>query len=189
VNVRGEVHAYLVPEDYRRLRLEALARGVSLSRCAGECLAEYFALRQQMATAFEAPDQAGTLTPPRVIHVLLAQTEQRLVATLERYGDELVAVRAELAAVLAMLDRSQFTYLCYTPEMPPAARDKAYASGQRRFAAWRGAVARLLKASGLPVPWPLAAPEGASGRAPSGSYGAASGTPEAGPLPPAPGEV
>ena len=39
------VHAYLAPEDYRRLRLEALARGVSLSRCAGDCLAEYFALR------------------------------------------------------------------------------------------------------------------------------------------------
>jgi hypothetical protein len=129
VNVRGEVHAYLVPEDYRRLRLEALARGVSLSRCAGDCLAEYFALRQEMATAFETPDPAGTLTPPRVIHVLLAQTEQRLVATLERYGEDLTAVRAELAAVLAMLDRSHFTYLCYTPEMPPEARDRAYARG------------------------------------------------------------
>ena len=106
MNPRGEVHVYLVPEDYRRLRLEALARGVSLSRCAGDCLAEYFALRQEMAMAFETPHQAGRLTPPRVIHVLLAQTEQRLVATLERYGEDLTAARAELAAVLAMLDRS-----------------------------------------------------------------------------------
>ena len=59
MNVRGEVHAYLVPEDYRRLRLEALARGVSLSRCAADCLAEYFALRREMATALEAesPEQ------------------------------------------------------------------------------------------------------------------------------------
>jgi hypothetical protein len=95
VNSRGEVHAYLLPEHYRRLQLEASARGVSLSRCAGDCLAEYFALRQEMATAFEAPHQAETLAPPRVIHVLLAQTEQRLVATLERYGEDLTAVRAE----------------------------------------------------------------------------------------------
>jgi hypothetical protein len=29
MNVRGEVHVYLAPEDCRRLRLEALARGVS----------------------------------------------------------------------------------------------------------------------------------------------------------------
>ena len=99
MNTRGEVHVYLAPEDYRRLRLEALARGVSLSKCAGDCLAEYFALRQEMATAFETPDQVGPLAPPRVIHVLLAQTEQRLVATLELYGEDLTAVRAELAAV------------------------------------------------------------------------------------------
>jgi hypothetical protein len=184
VNVRGEVHAYLAPEDYRRLRLEALARGVSLSRCAGDCLAEYFALRQEMATAFEMPpDQAGTLTPPRVIHVLLAQTEQRLVATLERYGEDLTAARAELAAVLAMLDRSQFTYLCYTPEVSPDTRDRAYASGQHRFAAWRRAVARHLKASGRPVPWPLADSEGVGGRASSGSHAAASSGPEADPPP------
>jgi hypothetical protein len=154
----------------------------------GDCLAEYFALRQEMAMAFETPDQAGTLTPPRVIHVLLAQTEQRLVASLERYGEELVAVRGELAAVLTMLDRSQFTYLCYTPEVPPEARDRAYASGQQRFAARRGAVARLPKASGRSVPWPLADPEGTGGRASGGSQGTASGGPEAS-QPPRPGGI
>jgi hypothetical protein len=183
VNTRGEVHAYLVPEDYRRLRLEALARGVSLSKCAGDCLAEYFALRQEMATAFETPDQIGPLAPPRVIHVLLAQTEQRLVATLERYGEDLTAVRAELAAVLAMLDRSHFTCLCYTPEMPAEARDRAYASGKLRVAAWREAVARLLKASGRLVPWPLAGPEGTASPASGGPQGTAPGGPETGQRP------
>jgi len=46
-----------------------------------------------------------------------------------------------------MLDRSEFTYLCYTPEVPPEARDRAYANGQHRFASWRRAVARHLKAA------------------------------------------
>ena len=157
MNIRGEVHAYLAAEDYRRLRLEALARGVSLSRCAADCLAEYFALRQEMATALEAepPIPAVPLAPARVIHVLLAQTEQRLVATLERYGDDLTAARAELAAVLAMLDRSAFTSLCCTPEVPPAAQAQALMSGERRFAHWRRAVTRMLTASGRSVPWPL----------------------------------
>jgi hypothetical protein len=157
VNIRGEVHAYLAAEDYRRLRLEALARGVSLSRCAADCLAEYFALRQEMATALEAepPIPAVPLAPARVIHVLLAQTEQRLVATLERYGEDLTAVRAELAAVLVMLDRSAFTYLCCTPEVPPAAQARALISGERQFANWRRAVTRMLTASGRSVPWPL----------------------------------
>jgi hypothetical protein len=157
VNIRGEVHAYLAPEDYRRLRLEALARGVSLSRCAGDCLAEYFALRREMATALEAEtlEQLRTLAPSRVIHVLLAQTEQRLVATIERYGEALEAVRAELAAVLAMLDRSAFTCLYCTPEAPPTAQARALMSGERRFAHWRRAVTRMLTASGRSVPWPL----------------------------------
>ena len=67
--------------------------------------------------------------------------------TLDRYVDELVAMRGELAAVLAMLDHSEFMYLCHTPQVPAEARDRALASGQRRFANWRGAVARMLKAS------------------------------------------
>ena len=161
MNVRGEVHAYLAAEDYRRLRLEALARGVSLSRCAADCLAEYFALRQEMATALEAetPDQLRTLAPSRVIHVLLAQTEQRLVATLDRYADDLVAVRGEVAAVLAMLDRAQFLYLCHTPEVSPEARDQAFARAQQRWATWRRAVASMLQSIGQQVPWPLAAAE------------------------------
>jgi hypothetical protein len=68
VNVRREVHAYLAAEDYKRLPLEALARGVSLSRCAADCLAEYFALRREMATALEAEtsEQLGTLAPSRI---------------------------------------------------------------------------------------------------------------------------
>jgi len=83
VNSRGEVHAYLVPEVYRRLRLEASARGVSLSRCAGDCLAEYFSLRREMATAFEASDQAGALPPTRVIH---ATSNRPLSSCWKRYA-------------------------------------------------------------------------------------------------------
>jgi hypothetical protein len=147
VNVRGEVHAYLPPEHHRRLKLEAAARQVSLSQCVADCLGEYFALRQEMATALETPAQPGELSR-RVIHVLLAETEQRLVATFERYVDDLAVVRGGVDALLAMSDRA----------VPPAAQERALASGQRRFAHWRQAVARMLLASGRPVPWPLAEP-------------------------------
>ncbi len=177
---RGEVHAYLAPEDYRRLKREAAARGVSLSQCVAHCLAEYFALRHEMATAVETRDQPG-VPHQRVIHVLLAQTEERLVATLGRYATELVAVRDELAAVLAMLDRAQYVYFAHTPEVPPEARDRALASGQRRFGSWRRAVASVLSASGRTVPWPLAEAERAGDRTASGSPDASSDAPD---LPP-----
>ena len=86
-----------------------------------------------------------------------------------------------------MLDRSEFTYLCYTPEVPPEARDRAYASGQQRFVSWRRAVARNLKASGRPVPWPLVDSEAAGGQA-SSRAGAVSGNREAN-QPPRPGRA
>ena len=125
------------------------------------------------ATALEAeaPEERETLVPSRVIHVLLAQTEQRLVATLDRYSEDL---RGQVAAVLAMLDRAHFTYLCHTPEMPSEARDQAFARGQERWATWRRAVASMLKSIAQPVPWPLASEERReqprpAGSAPSGS--------------------
>jgi hypothetical protein len=116
-----------------------------------------------MATAVEARDQAGA-PHQRVIHVLLAQTEKRLVATLGRYGAELIALRDEVAAALAMLDRAQYVYFAHTPEVPPEARDRALASGQRRFASWRRAVAGVLSASGRSVP-----PFGTDGANPAAS--------------------
>jgi len=181
VNVRGEVHAYLAPEDYRRLKLEAASRGISLSQCVAHCLGEYFALRHEMATAIETRDPDAAPHQP-VIHVLLAQTEERLVATLGRYATELTALRDEVAAVLAVLDRAQYVYFAHTPEVPPEARDRALASGQRRFASWRRAVASVLSASGRTVPWPLAQAERAQDRAPNGSAGTASeAAPSAGP--------
>jgi hypothetical protein len=124
-----------------------------------------------MATAIETRDPGAAPYQP-VIHVLLAQTEERLVATLGRYATELIALRDEVAAVLAVLDRSQWVYFAHTPEVPPEARDRALASGQRRFTSWRRAVAALLRASGRTVPWPLADAERAEDRTASGSAGA-----------------
>jgi hypothetical protein len=186
VNVRGEVHAYLPPEHYRRLKLEAAARQVSLSLCVAQCLGEYFSLRQEMATALEAevPEQLETLAPSRVIHVLLAQTEQRLVATFERYMDDLVALRGSVDALLAMADCAAFLALGQTPDVPLPARDRMLASDPRRFAHWRQAVTRMLLASGRPVPWPLedhprASPHGG----PQGAARVASDNPGAPPQP------
>lgn len=101
--------------------------------------------------------------------MLLAETEQRLVATFERYVDDLAAVRGGVDALLAMSDRAEFLALCQTPEVPPAAQGRALASGQRRFAHWRQTVARMLLASGRPVPWSLAEPEPASNLVPKGA--------------------
>jgi hypothetical protein len=186
VNVRGEVHAYLAPEDYARRRLEAPARGVSLSRCAGDCLAEYFALRREMATAFETPDQAGTLTPSRVTHVLLAHTEQRLVATMERYGEDLTAARAEFGSGPGHARP-------FGVHVPLLHAGSAAGSSRPGLCERPAALRELAQGRGAqpegvrPVPWPLVDSEAAGGQA-SSRAGAVSGNREAN-QPPRPGRA
>jgi hypothetical protein len=118
-----------------------------------------------------------------VIHVLLAETEQRLVATFERYVDNLVALRGGVDALLAMADRAALLTLDQTSEVPPAARARVPSSSPRRFAHWRHAVTRMLQASGRPVPWPLADPEAGTHRGPQRAAMAVSNDPGTSPEP------
>ena len=60
VNVRGEVHAYLPPEHYRRLKLEAAARQVSLSRVSALLAAAEARPRDR-----QPPDAARRRASPR----------------------------------------------------------------------------------------------------------------------------
>ena len=83
MNVRGEVHAYLPPDHYRRLKLEAAARRVSLSQCVGDCLGEYFTLREEMATRSARRPTSPAIEPyPRVAARSNPRAPARLAASL-----------------------------------------------------------------------------------------------------------
>ena len=139
--MKHPVRTHLSAEEQERLGQEATTRGISISQCIRECLREYFALRAEVATAFDAPGRPGEPSTG-LIHTLLARTEGRLVATLERCTDAVGHVRADIHVVQSMLDRLAFLYLVHTPEVQKPQRDAALASGTQRHASWRRAVAR-----------------------------------------------
>src|SRR2546425_6003493 len=141
--MKQPIRTHLSAEDQERLGREATTRGISLSQCIRDCLREYFALRAEVATAFEAPGGAGEPPTTGLIHTLLARTEGRLVATLERCADAVGRVRADVHVVQSMLDRLVLLYLVHTPRVQTAQRDTALASGARRHASWRRAVGRM----------------------------------------------
>ena len=140
--MKQPIRTHLSAEDQERLGQEATTRGISISQCIRDCLREYFALRAEVATAFDAPEGAGE-RPTGLIHTLLAHTEGRLVATLERCADAVGRVRADVHVVQSMLDRLVLLYLVHTPRVQTAQRDTALASGARRHASWRRAVGRM----------------------------------------------
>ncbi len=138
---RRHVQAYLGAAEYWRLQREATARGATISKCTADCLREYFALRAELATAIETPGQAGEPHHGAIIHSLLAQSEERLVATLDRRTTE---VLGELQLIESMLDRLVQLYLAHTPEVPRELHAGAIASANRRYANYRQAVNDLL---------------------------------------------
>src|SRR2546427_12597914 len=102
--MKQPIRTHLSAEERERLGQEATARGISISQCLRECLGEYFALRAEVATAFETPGRPGE---PRtgLIHTLLARTEARLVGTLETCAEAVGRVRADVPGVQSMRDR------------------------------------------------------------------------------------
>ena len=134
---RRHVQTYIGVTDYARLQREAAARGATISKCAADCLREYFALRTELATALETPGEPGAPHQGVVIHSLLARSEERLVATLDRRSTEILR---ELRLVSSMLDRLVQLYLAHTPEVPPELCDGAIASANRRYASYQRAV-------------------------------------------------
>jgi len=95
--MKQPVRTHLSAEEQERLGQEATARGISISQCIRECLAEYFALRAEVATAFETPGRPGE---PRtgLIHTLLARTEARL-ARRSRHARRLSTVSARMSTL------------------------------------------------------------------------------------------
>ncbi len=134
---RRHVQTYLGLTDYGRLQREAAARAATISKCAADCLREYFALRAELTTALEMPGEPGDPHHGTIIHSLLARSEERLVATVDHRSTQILR---ELRRVGSMLDRLVQLYLTHTPEVPPEIRDDAIASANRRYASYQRAV-------------------------------------------------
>ncbi len=155
MNMRRHVQAYLGPMEYLRLKREAAARGTTISKCVADCLEEYFGLRAELATAVETPGQPGEPHRGGIIHSLLARSEERLVATLDRRATEL---REELRLLQAMLDYLVNVYLERTPELPAELQAGARVSANRQYANWRRAAADMQRSRGVEPSTGLAGP-------------------------------
>ena len=152
---RRHVQTYIAAAEYWRLQREAAARRATISKCTADCLREYFALRTELATAIETPGEPGEPHQGTVIHSLLARSEERLVATLDRRTAE---VLGELRRLSSMLDRLVLMYLIHTPEVPQELRDGAIASAKRRYTNYLHAVSDVLATQ------PLDGDEGGTGQ-------------------------
>lgn len=128
-----EARTYLGRELHSRVVAEMLARNrKTVSAIVREILSEYFAMREELATALGVGDgvEAGA---QRISHRLLTDTEGRLSRTIEVQGRRLETRVARLARMLELLDLDLMVHL---PEVTEDLQDAASASGRRRHLDW-----------------------------------------------------
>jgi hypothetical protein len=137
---RQLIHGRVDRADHQRLKEEAAARGISMSRCVGDVVREYFALRQEMLNVIRSPDEPGA-SHPGLVHSLVSRMEEPLGTRADARADELSEGQRRLGS---MLDRLVMLYLLHTPEVAPQLHSGATVSANRRYG-------RLLSAGGRPA--------------------------------------
>lgn len=134
-----EARTYLGRELHGRVAMEMLARNrKTVSATVREILSEYFAMREELATAIGVGDETGEGTT-RIGHRLLTEAEGRLARTIEVQGRRLETRVARLARMLELLDLDLMVHL---PEVTEDLQDAATASGRRRHHDWLARVDR-----------------------------------------------
>jgi hypothetical protein len=138
---RQLVHGRVDRADHRLLHREAEVRGISLTRCVGDIIREYFALREEMLSLIKAPD-APADAHVGLVHSLVARMEDRLAVMLATRDEEL---RRGQRCIEAMMDLLVQLYLAHTPEVPEERRPAAITAANRRYRNWRGALAERME--------------------------------------------
>lgn len=139
--LRQLVHGRVDRADRRLLDREADIRGIPLTKCVGDIIREYFALRKEMLSVIKSPDAPGE-AHIGLVHSLISRIEGRLAVTLSNRDDEL---RQGQQRIEAMIDWLVQLYLAHTPEVPEERRPAAAAGAQRRYRNYRQAVAESVE--------------------------------------------
>lgn len=139
------VNIYANAKEYKRLLQESAANGRSLSKTAGDCLNQYFAIKEELACSVELPGSPGDNTEGKIIHTLLARTEERMAATISRLEAKVSDLQEQLMVQAAMIEQMYLGLITHLPEIPEGMSDAAIASGKRRQDKWLKAVERRLQ--------------------------------------------
>ena len=141
--VEHRVRASVGRELYERILREAASRRISVSHCIRMDLEELYAIRDELSQPIEVNRSAG-VAKPRLIHRLLAETETRLAADLDRHLVEVAALGDAVRRLEAMLDRQYVGLMLYLPDVADELHDDQAKVALRRYEAWRRAVEKLL---------------------------------------------
>ena len=137
-------------EQADRLRREAAGTDQTIASLARSIFEEHWALHEELAAPIGT---IGDEKSGRIIHQLLAETEQRIAgsyeAGLRRVHKRLDALFERVEMLCVMVAQAYHGYLLHTPEVPLEHEEAFVASAADRYAGYEEMVARILARGGL----------------------------------------
>lgn len=132
-----EIKTYVTKEIYLRINQEATARNSTMAKVMRDSLAEYFLLREELANAIESPGSMGDSHSGKIIHTLLARTEERLLLTIECLQKQLIETLEQQQLLSTMIDLFYLELMKYLPQIPKELLANANAMAKERHNKWR----------------------------------------------------
>ena len=125
---------------YEQITREASNRCATIAKTVRDHLAEYMALRSELANAIEAPGELGDNHSGKIIHTLLARTEARMALSIDDLQKTIVLSSDEasnaLQKIITMISELHLDLMRYFPKMPEELANSAKTTAKVRHNAW-----------------------------------------------------
>ncbi|MCD6040238.1 MAG: hypothetical protein K0S27_1638 [Gammaproteobacteria bacterium] len=132
-----EIKTYVSKDIYQRVTQESLARRTTRAKIIRDGLSEYFLLREEMANAIETPGELGDHHTGKIIHTLLARTEERLKLIIDHLETQITETQTQLKTLTHKVDQFYFDLMHYLPRIPPELENHAKATAEARYRKWQ----------------------------------------------------
>jgi hypothetical protein len=142
--LKYQIKTYVTKEIHERVAKEAMARNCTMGRIIRDGITEYFLLREELANAIESPGNIGDSHTGKIIHTLLARSEQRSALLIEQLEKRLVSVYEQLDFLITMIDRFYINLMQYLPEIADKLKNHAIISSKIRHTQWLSEINKIL---------------------------------------------
>jgi hypothetical protein len=139
-----EIKAYVTKDLHERIRLEALARHTKMSMIIRESLTKYFLLQEELASVIETPGNLGESHNGKIIHTLLARTEERIEMIIKELEKKLEADHEKLRRLVLMIDQFYLDLMQYFPNIPQNFTKEASTLAKLRHEKWLSIINEIL---------------------------------------------
>lgn len=139
-----EIKSYVTKDLYDRVRLEAVARKTKMAMIIRDSLEKYFTLQEEFASAIEIPGNLGDTHSGKIIHTLLARTEERMEMVIKDLDEKLEVSYKKLHLLIVMVDQFYLDLMQYLPKIPEKMMPQMQALAKLRYDGWLKSVEIIL---------------------------------------------